>query len=117
MSMRQFLEDAEKENEKETGAHDTELKVTDSTTEKTSEHDPELEVMDSSTSAQKVGAQREATMALRMLFEDFEDQIKYQDEVNEESSSESEGSPDGMQVTDPLAHLSHILPHPENEDT
>ena len=117
MSMRQFLEDAEKHSEKETGAHDTELEVTDSTTEKTGAYDPEPEVMDSSTSAQKVDAQREAITALRMLFEDFEDQVKYRDEVSEENSSESEGPPEEMQVADPLAHLSHILPHQEDEDT
>ena len=104
MSMRQFLEDAEKENEKEnekeTGTRDTELEVTDSTaevtdstTKKTGACDPE--VMDSSTPAHKVGAQKEAIMALRMLFED----VKYQDEVNEESTSESEGSPEGIQTT------------------
>ena len=56
-------------------------------------------------------------MALRMLFEDCEDQVKYRDEVNEESSSESEGPPEEMQVADPLAHLSGILPHQEDEDT
>ena len=61
LSMRQFIEDAEKENEKETAAHDT-----------------ELEVMDSFTPAQKVGVQNEAIKALRMLFEEFEDQVKCQ---------------------------------------
>ena len=77
LSMRQLIEDVEKENEKETGAHDTEVEVTDSTTKKTGACDPEPEAMDSSTSAQKVGAQKEAIMALRMLFEDFEDQVKH----------------------------------------
>ena len=71
LSMRQFIEDAEKENEKERSAHII-----------------ELEAMDSSISAQKVGAQQEAIKALRMLFEDFEDHVKCQDEVNEERSSE-----------------------------
>ena len=52
-----------------------------------------------------------------MLFEDFEDQVKYQDEITEESTSESEGSPEDIQAIDPLSHLSHILPHEEKEDT
>ena len=76
MSMRQFLEDAEKENEKETGACDAELEVMDSTSkvkdkvtksasEKTGEHDSEI--MDSSTPAQKVGAQKETIMALNAV--------------------------------------------------
>ena len=45
LSMRQFIEDAEKENEKETGAHDTELEVTDSTIKETGAYDPEPEAM------------------------------------------------------------------------
>ena len=114
MFMRQFLEDAERENEKETGECDTELEVMDSVMEKTGACNPEG--MDSSTSTQKVGAQKEAIMALRMLFEDFEDQVKHQDEVNEESASESEGSPERMPPINPLAQLSHILPHEEKED-
>ena len=48
-------------------------KVTDSTSEKAGAHDPEI--MDSSTPAKKVGAHKEAIMALKMLFEDFEDQV------------------------------------------
>ena len=99
LSMRQFIEDAEKENEKEKGGHDT-----------------ELEAMDSSASAQKVGAQQEAIKALRMLFEDFEDQFKCQNEVKDESSSESEPS-EAMQGADPVTQLSSILPLQEDEDT
>ena len=37
--------------------------------------------------------------------------------MNEESSSESEGPPEEMQVADSLAHLARILPHQEDEDT
>ena len=58
------------------------------------------EVVNPSTSTQGVGAQKEAIMALRRLFEDFEDQVKYQDEVHEESTSETEESRD-----DPLAQF------------
>ena len=55
-------------------------------------------------------------MALRMLFEDFADQAQYQDEIHEESTSESETSPERTQAVDPLAHISHVLPCEERED-
>ena len=112
MSMRQFLEDAEQANEKERGAQDTELEVMDSGMDKTSACDPEG--VNLSTSTQKVDAEKEAIMALRMLFENFEEQVMHRDEVNEESASESEGSPEEVPEIDPLAQLSHVLPF---EDT
>ena len=115
MSMRQFLEDAERENEKETGTCDAELKVmastadtTDLATEKMDVSDPEIN--DSHSSVHKGDAQKEAIMALRMLFEDFADQVQYQDEIQEESASETEISPERSQAADPSIHLSHILP-------
>ena len=109
----QFIEDAEKENEKETGAHDTELEAMDSIplTHKesgameTGAYDAELEAVDAISSAQKVKAQKEAIKALRMLFEDFEDRVQCQNEVNEGSSSESEEPYEEKQAADPLAQL------------
>ena len=99
MSMRQFLEDAERENEKESGTSGAELKVMDTTaattdlaTEKIDISDPDIQ--DSHSSVHKGDAQKEAIMALRMLFEDFADQVQYQDEIQEESASESELSPE-----------------------
>ena len=68
LSMRQFREDAEKER---------------------GSLNAELEVMSPAEAEQKKSAQQEAIKALRTLFEDFEDQIKWQNEVNEESSSDS----------------------------
>ena len=112
--MRQFLEDAAQENEKEKGARDTAREVMDSAMDKTNACDPEG--MNLSISTQKVGAQKEAIMALRKLFEDFEEQVKHQGEVSEESASESEGSPEETPEIDPLAQLSHILPFEETED-
>ena len=85
LSMRQFIEDAEQENEKEKDSLDT-----------------ELEAMDSSTLAQKTAAQQDAIKALRMLFEDFEAQIKCLNEVDEESSCESQEEPlEETQAADP----------------
>ena len=72
LSMRRFIEDAEKKREKETGVKDA-----------------ELEAMDSTMSMGEEGAQKEAIQALRMLFDNFEDQIKHQDEVDEGDSSDS----------------------------
>ena len=66
LSMRQFIEDAEKEK----GSLDAELEVTDL-----------------SEAEQKKSVQQDAMKALRMLFEDFEAQIKWQNEVDEGSSS------------------------------
>ena len=96
LSMRQFIEDAEKEQ----GAHDT-----------------ELEVMRSPEAEQKKSAQQEAIHALRMLFEDFEAQIQWQTEVDEESASESQ---DELlvenQAADPLTSFASILSLPVNEE-
>ena len=121
MSMRQFLEDAERENEKESGTDDTELKVMDTIADTTglgaeTMDTSDLEVGDSHPSVHKGDAQKEAIMAFRMLFEDFADQVQYQDEIQEESTSESEISPEGTQVADPSSHFSHVLPLEERED-
>ena len=69
----------------------------------------DLEVKDSHSSVHKGDAQKEAIMALRMLFEDFADQVQYQDEIQEESTSESEISPERTQVADPSSHFTHVL--------
>ena len=108
LSMRQFLEDAEKESEKETGTYDSELNVKDSRgdmresmshkVQKTDVEDPKA-------------LNKEEIMTLRMLFEDFEDRIQYQDEVQEESTSEAEES-----SQEPVVHLANILPHEEEDD-
>ena len=99
MSMRQFLEDAEKGNEKETGVEDA-----------------EVEEMDSSATVQKEDAQKEAIQALRILFEDFEEQIKHQTDVNDASSSESEEPHAKLQEVDFQAHVSSVLPLQEKDD-
>ena len=62
LSMRQLLEDANKESEKETGTCDS-----------------ELDVKDTRADAEDLKApNKEAIMALRILSEDFEDRIQYQ---------------------------------------
>ena len=96
LSMRQFIEDAEKG----CGAHDA-----------------ELEVKDTQESEQKKIAQQEGIKALRMLFEDFEAQSKWQNEVDQESSSDSqEEIPVEDQVAEPLTSFSSILSLQEYED-
>ena len=70
LSMRQFIEDAEKE---------------------CTAHDAELEVKETQEAEQKKTTKQEGIKALRMLFEDFEVQIKWQNEVDQESSSDSPG--------------------------
>ena len=92
LSMRQFMEDAEKENEKEKGSHDS-----------------ELEARDSSTPAQKTAAQQDAIKALRMLLDDFEAQVQYQNEIDEESSSVSQEVLEETQAADPLLNFASIL--------
>ena len=72
--------------------------------------------MDSSAIVQKEGAQKEAIQALRMLFEDFEEQLKRQDEVNDASSSESEEPNAEIQEADFRARLSSVLPLHEEDD-
>ena len=97
--MRQFIEDAEKENEKEKGSLDT-----------------ELEAMDSSISAQRTAAQQEAIKVLRVLFEDFEAQIKCQSEIDEETSCDSQEEPlEETQVADPLLNFASSLSPQEYE--
>ena len=94
--MRQFIEDAEKEK---------------------GSPDAEPEVKDSSEVEQKKSAQREGIKALRMLFEDFEAQTKWQNEVDEGSSSDFQ---DELfvedQAADPLTSCASILSPQEYED-
>ena len=78
--MRQFLEDAEKESEKGTGTCEPELNVKDTKAEAEDMEDLKA-------------SNNEAIRALRMLFEDFEDRVQYQNEVQEESASEAEETP------------------------
>ena len=100
LSMRQFIEDAEKENEKEKGSLDA-----------------ELEAMDSSISAQKTAAQQEAIKGLRVLIEDFEAQIKRQSEIDARTSCDSQEEPLGeTQAADPLLNFASILSPQEYED-
>ena len=64
-------------------------------------------------------AQQEAIKALRMLFEDFEAQIKWQNEVDddEENSGDSqEEFPIKDQTAEPLTSFASILSHQEYED-
>ena len=84
---------------------DTTADTTDLATEKMDVSDPEIN-----------GDAQKAIMALRMLFEDFADQVQYQDEIQEESASESEISPERTPAADPSSHLSHVLPFEERED-
>ena len=88
--------------------------ATDVATEKmdTCDH----EVKDSCSTAHKGDAQKETIRALRMLFEDFADQVQYQDEIQEESASESEPSRERTQVADSSSHCTHVLPFEERAD-
>ena len=96
LSMRQFIEDAEKEK---------------------GSPDAELEVKDSSELEQKKNAQREGIKALRMLFEDFEAQMKWQNEVDEGSSSDSQEELFAEdQAAEPLTSFASILSPQECED-
>ena len=54
---------------------------------------------------------KEAIKALRMLCEEFEDRIQYQDEVQDESTSEVEESPQ-----ETVVYSANILPHDEEDD-
>ena len=76
--MRQFIEDAEKESEKETGTGVSELNVKDTRCDSN-----DVSCQEGSTTQDK-----EAIKALKVLFEDFEDRLQYQNEVFDESASE-----------------------------
>ena len=76
--MRQFIEDAEKESEKEIGTGVSELNVKDTRCDSN-----DVSCQEGSTTRDK-----EAIKALKMLFEDFGDRLQYQNEVFDESASE-----------------------------
>ena len=104
LSVRQFIEDAEKECITHDDTHDAELEVKD-TTETGAE--------------QRKLSQQEAIKALRMLFEDFEAQIKWQNEVDddEENSGDSqEEFPIEDQAAEPLTSFASTLSPQEYED-
>ena len=84
MSLRQFIEDAEKDSEKETGTGVSELNVKDTRSDSRSH----VSCQEGPKTPNK-----DVIKALRMLSEDFEDRIQYQDEVSDESASEEEESP------------------------
>ena len=88
---RQFIEDAEKESEKETGISVSELNVKDTGCQ------------EGSTTRDK-----EAIKALKLLFEDFEDRLQYQNEVLDESASE-DGEEQGEPPQETTVH-SAIFP-------
>ena len=77
--MRQFIEDAEKDSEKETGTGVSELNVKDTRCDSKDD----VSCQEGSTTRDK-----EAIKALKMLFEDFEDRLQYENEVLDESTSE-----------------------------
>ena len=106
--MRQFLEDAEKESVKETGTCGSELNVKD--TKGDSEEVASNKMQNADDEDSEV-LNKEAIMALRMLLEDFEDRVQYQDEEKEDNTSEEEES----SHQEPVIHLSNFLPH-EGED-
>ena len=81
--MRQFIEDAEKDSEKETGTGVSELNVKDTRCDARCDGKNDVSCQEGSTTRDK-----EAIKALKMLFEDFEDRLQYQNEVFDESASE-----------------------------
>ena len=88
--MRQFLEDAERESEKEIGADGSELNVKGT---RIDSGEP-VQCKGQKTDDENLKVpNKEAIKALRMLLEDFEDRMQYQDEVLDESTSEAEESP------------------------
>ena len=76
--MRQFIEDAEKESEKETGTGVSELNVKDT----------RCDSNDASCREGSTTRDKEAIKALKMFFESFEDRLQYQNDVFDESASE-----------------------------
>ena len=78
---------------------------------------PNFEVKDTQEAEQKKTAQQDGIRALRMLFEDFEVQSKWQNEVDEESSSESQ--PEFSvedQAAEPITSFANLLLLQEYED-
>ena len=90
------MKDAEEECITHGDAYDTELEVKDT------KDTPEAE--------QEKIAQREGNKALRILLDDFEAQIQWQNEVEEESSSDSqeEFSLEGL-AAEPLTNFAGLL--------
>ena len=96
------MEDAEKDTEKETGTGVSELNVKD-TRPDSGDH---VSCQEGPKTTNK-----DAVMALRMLYEDFEARIQHQDEVSDESTSEAEESPQ-----ETVVQSANILPHDEEDD-
>ena len=102
--VRQFIEDAEKDSEKEADTGASELNVKDTRYacrgEASCQEDPRT-------------LDKEAIKALRMLFEDFEDQLQRQNDVSDESASEEEDEtpPQRMAV-----HSATLFPYDEEGD-
>ena len=97
--MRQFIEDAEKESEKETGISVSELNVKDTGCDSN-----DVSCQEGSTTRDK-----EAIKALKLLFEDFEDRLQYQNEVFDESASE-DGEEQGEPPQETNVHSAIFLP-------
>ena len=76
-----------KDSEKETGTGASELNVKDTHNVKDTKSDCREEVP---CQEGPKTLDKDAIKALRMLFEDFEDQLQYQNEVSDESTSEKE---------------------------
>ena len=99
LSMKQFIEDAEKE---------------------CADDSPELEVKDLRDTKTK-SARQEGIRALKKLFEDFEAQLRWQEEVNQEEGSLNDSQEDAPlepldQPTEPLTGFSSILSLQEYEE-
>ena len=97
--MQQFIEDAEKE---------------------CADNVPELEVKDTHEGKTR-SARQEGIKALRKLFEDFEAQLKWQEDVDQEEESLSDSQDEApidllSQPTEPLTGLSCILTTQEYEE-
>ena len=88
--MRQFIEDAEKDSVKETGTGASELNVKDTRNAKDTKSDFRNDV---SCQEGPRTLDKDAIKALRMLLDDFENQLQYQNEVLDDSASE-EGQDD-----------------------
>ena len=97
--MRQFIEDAEKESEKETGISVSELNVKDT----------RCDSNDVSCQEGSITRDKEAIKVLKVLLEDFEDRLQYQNEVFDESTSE-DGEEQGEPPQEAAVHSAMFPP-------
>ena len=103
--MRQFIEDAEKESEKETDTGVSALNVKDA----------RCDSNDASCQEGSTTRDKEAIKALKMLFENLEDRLQYQNDVFDESASE-----DGEEQEEPrqetTVHSANFSPCDETRE-